>query len=697
MSDPERIVAVYMRVSSDEQRERESIKNQVEAVDRRLESEPDIRLYEQFKDDGISGSRMMRDRPAGAVLLQAAMEQRFNELWITRLDRLGRDALDLLQIRALLLSLGIKLVGILEPIDDFVGFGFRAVMSQDERMRIRSRSEAGMNRAARDGRYTGGIVPLGYRVEGKNPHSRLAPSDALMWADLTEADVVRRMYHRLAVDGWSCVQLIAEMNALGIPTAYQKDGRGVRGRATQQIWRPNRAYCLITNTIYRGELRYGRHSKQPGGREIISAAAPRLVSDEIWYAAQASLRGHRLNPQGKRRLYLLRSKMVCGLCGMRYAGITSPGRDGTYRCNGQLVSRRPELGRCPGKLIKCKHVDEPIWADIERFLRDPGDLIDELVGEMNDAGGAAVHEAERMVLVTRLDDLFAQRKSVLDLKVRGRMTAEECDETLDRIESDRRQVELRLELISGEVVARPDLMRDDVLTDIRERLDGGLTDYERQQVASLLVRRVSVETTVHGPRNKTARISVDYSFPCVVQSHTGSRCTLRRPSPPCLPTTGSCAPFHRPAGSADHPRSAPLRTSAPASCTARSARSPVPDSCSPLPSRRSFAAPSCWATPYIALVRIEVNDSLSIVVPPGSLTPVRLARERLRQRTAPSARLAAVLLRAPSAPPRRSVQAHGRLAGERFPASQHDASIVRVEFHAIGDSPRPLGGDQRAA
>jgi len=589
MTEPRRIIATYMRVSSDEQRERESIKNQEEALDRRLELEKDVPVYAQFKDDGISGARAMRDRPGGARLLQAAMERRFTELWITRLDRLGRDALDLLQMRALLTSLGIKLVGILETIDDFVGFGFRAVMSEDERQRIRSRSEAGMNRAARDGRYTGGIVPLGYRVEGKNPHSRIVPSDVLMWADLTEADVVRRMYHRLAVDGWSCTQLIAEMNALGIPTAYQKDGRGVRGRRTQQIWRPNRVYCLIKNPIYRGELQYGRHSKRLGGRDIISAPVPRLVADEIWYAAQDSLRRHNLNPEGKRRVYLLRSLIVCSLCGMRYAGITSPGREGTYRCGGQLVSRRPELGRCQGKLIKCKLVDEPIWADIERFLRDPGDLIEELALEMNDAPGTAVHEAERTVLVARLDGLTAQRITALDLRVRGRMSEEELDQTLSRIEGERGEVERRIEAVSGKAaLARPEVVSDEVLAELRERLDVGLTALQRQEIARLLVRRISVETTVLGARNKTAKLLVDYAFPCVVQSHTGSRCRRPRPSRPCPPTTGCGAPSRRRAGSAS-PRPSPRpRRSDPPSCTAPPARFPPPDSCSRSASRRSF-------------------------------------------------------------------------------------------------------------
>ena len=52
-----------------------------------------------------------------------------------------------------------------------------------------------------------------------------------MWAGLSAADVVRRIYDHLAVDGWSCVRIATEFNSLGVPTSYRRDGRGVRGNA----------------------------------------------------------------------------------------------------------------------------------------------------------------------------------------------------------------------------------------------------------------------------------------------------------------------------------------------------------------------------------------------------------------------------------------------------------------------------------
>ena len=85
-----------------------------------------------------------------------------------------------------------------------------------------ARSATGMNRAAQEGRYTGGIVPLGYLVEGRKQHARLVPSDKLIWGNWTEADLVRQIYHWLAIEGWSCPRIAEHLNILGFPPPTPK-------------------------------------------------------------------------------------------------------------------------------------------------------------------------------------------------------------------------------------------------------------------------------------------------------------------------------------------------------------------------------------------------------------------------------------------------------------------------------------------
>jgi hypothetical protein len=64
---------------------------------------------------------------------------------------------------------------------------------------------------------------------------------------------------------------------------------------------------------------------------------------------------------------------------------------------------------------------------------------------------------------------------------------------------------------------------EDVLCELRQRLEGGLTDLQRREIVIMLVKRITVETTVISARKKTAKITVEYAFPCVVGSHTGNR------------------------------------------------------------------------------------------------------------------------------------------------------------------------------
>ena len=89
-----RRVATYERVSSDDQRERETIKTQTDLLDRWLEREPDIEVVYRFSDDGISGTLPLVKRPGGQALLAAAEAGQIDELWLYKLDRLGRNLAD---------------------------------------------------------------------------------------------------------------------------------------------------------------------------------------------------------------------------------------------------------------------------------------------------------------------------------------------------------------------------------------------------------------------------------------------------------------------------------------------------------------------------------------------------------------------------------------------------------------------------
>jgi hypothetical protein len=61
----------------------------------------------------------------------------------------------------------------------------------------------------------------------------------------------------------------------------------------------------------------------------------------------------------------------------------------------------------------------------------------------------------------------------------------------------------------------------DTLSEIRARLDAGLTDKQRQEIVRLLAKIV-IHTTIGADGRKTAKALVTYRFPGVVNTFTGT-------------------------------------------------------------------------------------------------------------------------------------------------------------------------------
>ena len=234
---------------------------------------------------GRLAARLSRDARAG----------RFSQIWVVRADRLGRDAFELLRIWRVFESIGVALRATDENIDDPFYFDIHAVIAANERRKFLERSAEGMNRAAKEGRYTGGIVPLGYTVSGDRGFRRLVPDDSLMWDALSAADVVRRIYHHLAIGRLDLsayrrrVQLARHPHLLSGATVAASEVVAPRASGAPGI---SATSSSIPST--RGVLQYGRRSTRPNERSVISSSVPPLVSDEVWNAAY-------LHPQAQPR------------------------------------------------------------------------------------------------------------------------------------------------------------------------------------------------------------------------------------------------------------------------------------------------------------------------------------------------------------------------------------------------------------
>src|SRR6202158_5944647 len=200
---------LYLRVSTDEQRERQSICTQREFAERycQLHNIPTDCIY---ADDGVSGTIALENRPEAKRMLEHARAGHFDQLLVYRLDRLGRDTRLILNAVAELEKCGVRVRSMTEEFDTATSTGrlmltMLSGFAAHEREQIRERSIAGTNRIAETGAWLGGIVPFGYRKEGEKRNAKLVVSDErIPGFVLSEADVVRSIYRMAAVERNSC-------------------------------------------------------------------------------------------------------------------------------------------------------------------------------------------------------------------------------------------------------------------------------------------------------------------------------------------------------------------------------------------------------------------------------------------------------------------------------------------------------------
>src|SRR5919107_4678110 len=203
-------VALYLRVSSDEQRERESIKTQREFFEQYCELYG-LEVAETYADDGVSGTIPLHERPEGRRLLEDARAEKFETLLVYRLDRLGRSLLVIVDAHDRLQVSGASLRSATEPIDTSnpsgrLIFQMLASFAEYERETIGERTRAGLHRALRNGKHAGRI-PYGYRLNG----------DTRLEVVAEEAIIVREIISNVA-DGSTLYGEAKRLNDLGVPS-----------------------------------------------------------------------------------------------------------------------------------------------------------------------------------------------------------------------------------------------------------------------------------------------------------------------------------------------------------------------------------------------------------------------------------------------------------------------------------------------
>lgn len=157
-------VAVYIRVSSEEQTKGESLNTQEKMGIEFAKSNG--YEYSVFKDEGLSGGEITR-RDGYNDLLNKVKGKQIDILWVFSTSRLNRDVMNQAVLMFECNKLGIpvyvgnKKYDFSNP-DDKLQFGFLALMDEYQRNQIARNSTASKMRLIKEGKWVNGTLPFGY-------------------------------------------------------------------------------------------------------------------------------------------------------------------------------------------------------------------------------------------------------------------------------------------------------------------------------------------------------------------------------------------------------------------------------------------------------------------------------------------------------------------------------------------------------
>ena len=265
-------VAIYLRLSKEDddlscssgaKSESNSISNQRKLIYDFMKLHPELELYDEYKDDGKSGSnfdraefqRMMKDIEAGKVNCVIVKDQ----------SRFGRDYIDVGKYKEKIFpKLGVRFITINEGYDslsatssDDLAFTINSFVYDFYIRDISTKIRTNLTAKKQNGEYAGAFVAYGY-VKDSNDKSKLV-------VDQFAADVVRDIF-RWKIEGLSPQNIAVRLNELGIPSpAEYKKLSGSNYKTSFQtsskaVWSHVSVRRILKNEIYLGVMIQGKRT-----------------------------------------------------------------------------------------------------------------------------------------------------------------------------------------------------------------------------------------------------------------------------------------------------------------------------------------------------------------------------------------------------------------------------------------------------
>ncbi len=354
--------AAYCRKSIEERADEAfgSIENQHEAILSFIAShkhEGWIPLTERYDDNGFTGSNA--NRPSLERLLNDIKEGRVNMVIVYKLDRLSRSLVDFVQLLKFFDEHGVAFASVTQPIDTGTSTGklmlhILSSFAEFERELISERTKDKMSAARKRGKWTGGIAPLGYRVDKENKKIIIDPEGA---------KVIKEIFD-LYLKGNSTLKIVQIFNERNYRTnkIACKNGRvlgGVKYSVARIQW-------MLRHAIYTGKARYNG--------QIYEGEHEAIIDEETFKRTQALLdQNHRERKVTKNTdcTGLLSHILHCKACNT-FMVHTYTIRNGTHKYRYYTCTNAQKFGHssCPTKSVNSKAIEDAVVECLREIFID---------------------------------------------------------------------------------------------------------------------------------------------------------------------------------------------------------------------------------------------------------------------------------------------------------------------------------------
>ena len=394
MSNESLRVAIYARVSSDQQADAGTIHSQVDAMlDRARDDGVIVDDELKFVDEGYSGATLVR--PALERLRDQASTGALDRLYVHNPDRLARKYAYQVLLVEELQRCGVELVFLNHelgrtPEQDLL-LQVQGMVAEYERAKMLERSRRGKRHAARRGSVNAlSGAPYGYRYIRK-PHGGGEASYEFV---PPEARVIQQVFQWVGDERLSIGEVCRRLQKQGVLT-----------RTGKTLWDRTTVWGILKNPAYKGAAAFGKTRAEPRQRPLrpsrgcaeqprracttrdlpadqwIHVPVPAIVSTELFEAVAEQLAENRKRSRQRKRgaRYLLQGLLCCEQCGYAFYGkpISNKAAKGKtrdyayYRCVGGDAYRFGGQRVCHNKQVRTDMFDQAVWQDVCRLLTDP--------------------------------------------------------------------------------------------------------------------------------------------------------------------------------------------------------------------------------------------------------------------------------------------------------------------------------------